>query len=309
MKLRSLFPISEPFYETAGDGTGGGAAGDTQNSGNPPQQTAQPAGTQGTQTAAPGAGDTRTGAPNNSGFTYTEDRSKWIPPHRFNEVNSQAQRAKTLEQELNTVRTQLQAVTGALPPDASAQKQQQVVDAFFQLPGMGRFKKFLEMDEQTFDALLQTPNHVQQATNAELRTWQRHGNDMLDHISTEIADALNVETLDPEAREDLRGTFASWIRKRAAKEMEASGDSATITAYENGDKKLLDEFVKSYTARWVDPARRNATARSAARTRPVVNSGGRSAVTSIDRPATFKTLDERLDYAAKVAREAGAFRS
>lgn len=309
MKLRNLFAIQYPLFYPE-DGAGGGAAGDSPNGGTP-TQTTQSAGTTGQPTAAPagGANDTRTGAPNTGAFTYTEDRSKWIPPHRFNEVNTQAGKAKQLEQELNTVRTQLQAVTGALPADASAQKQQQVVDAFFALPGMGRFKKFLDMDEQSFDALLETPNHVQSAQQAEERAWQRHSDEQIGYIAGGIAEALNLDTLDAEAADELRGTFAQWLRKRAANEMATTGKSDAINRYEKGDKKLLDEFVTQHTTRWVDPARRTATARSVSRNRPVVNSGGRTAPTSVDRPATFKTMEERLDYAAKVARNAGAFRS
>lgn len=249
-------------------------------------------------------GTPRTGA--QSGFQYPEDRSKWIPPHRFNEVNTQAQRARELETQLATTRSQIAALTGSQPSDANTQKAEQVKEAFFNLPGMGVFRKFATLSDEQIDKLLKVPDQIEHTTQNEQRAWQRHGNEQITYIASGVAEALGSEALDEDQQYDLRVAFKSWITKKGQAEIDTTGNSPSLSRYEQGDKKLLDEFVTAYTKRWVEPARRQNAASVQSRVRQVPSSAGRSQVSTVQRPTEFKSLDERIEYAAKLATERGA---
>ena len=279
------------------------------------QQSTQPATTTGTQGQAQGQGQTgqsSTGtAP--SGFTYQEDRSKWIPQHRFNEVNQRAQQASQLEGQLREAQQRIQALAGVQPTDANSEKAQQIREAFFNLPGMAGLRRLAEMNDEQLDALSEVPAQLHNTSQAEARQWARHGDSTVSNISEQVAEAIGTDNLDADQQSDLRTSFASWLRGKINVDMQNLGlqrieDSPTLQRYEAGDTKLQGEFVARYTKNWVEPARRTQTARTANRTRPVPNSAGRSQVTStVQRPEKFKSLDERLDYALGIAKERGVF--
>jgi hypothetical protein len=288
----------------------GGASGTGAGAGTGTAGAAATTGTQGqTQGQQGQTGQSSTGtAP--SGFTYQEDRSKWIPQHRFNEVNQRAQQASQLEGQLREAQQRIQALAGVAPSDANSEKAQQIREAFFNLPGMGALRRLAEMSDDQLDALSQVPEQLQNTSQAEARQWARHGDTTVGNISEQVAEAIGTDTLDADQQSDLRTSFASWLRGKINAEMQTNGiarieDTSTLQRYENGDPKLQQEFVARYTKNWVEPARRTQTARTATRTRPVPNSAGRSQVTSIQRPEKFKTLDERLDYALGRAKEMG----
>jgi hypothetical protein len=245
-------------------------------------------------------------------FTYKEDRSKWVDPsagwvpkHRFDEVNTQAGRTRQLEADVAERDRKIAALAGVTPADPNSQKAEQIKEAFFNLPGMAVFKKIASLSEEQIDALLEVPEHVEQTSQAEARAWQRHGNQQIEYIGEKVSEALGVEKPDADQLDDLRVNFKSWLSRTVKKEIDMTGDSATLRRYEEGDKKLLDEYVTSYTKRWVEPARRTATATQMNRVRPVPSSTGRSQVSSVQRPDKFKSMDERLDYAVGLAKERG----
>jgi len=260
---------------------------------------------------SPAAGDpgtARTGAAA-TGFTYQEDRSKWIPPHRLNEVSTARttaeQRATTLTAELAAAKAQVAALAGVNPQDPQAMKSQEVKAAFEQL--FPHLKPLLSMSAEQIEALTRTPDAAHRATQNELRQWQRHGNQQMATVYADVAEAMGVEKLDADAQSDLKDSFTKWLKSKAGQELQASNgeESATITRYEEGDATLLKEFATAYTKRWVEPARRTATSLQIPRTRPTPNSQGRTQVTTVQRPEKFASLDDRLDYAAKLAKERG----
>lgn len=312
-----------PLLDAAGDGTGGGTAtgGDGQSS------TAGAAGAAATTTGQGASGASASsqgnGAPpsQTTGFTYQEDRSRWIPPHRLNEVS---QRAKDFETENGELKRRLNLALGGgdnTSPDAA--KQQAIRDAFFALPGMNVIKRLVErlQNEGDVDRLLDTPHYADQARASELQRWERHGNETIDAVSDSIAEALGVDTLDDDQKADVRQAFSAFVKKKSLAELNAAVErygreavdadnrrySETIRRYEASDPKLRAEFATRYTKSWVEPSRRSATARTANRTRPVPTTGNRNPVTSIRRPDKFKTLDEALDFATGVAKEQGLF--
>lgn len=294
-----------PLFDEPGAGSGGGAAGAGAPAGGSgsagatgtPGASGTPAGS-----ATPGAGAAPTATP--TGFTYPEDRSKWIPDHRFKEVSTEV---RTLKEAIAERDRKIAAVMGVTTPNADDARAAQIKDAFFNLPGMGVMKKLSGLSDEQIDRMLSAADGVDSVKQNEMRGWQKHGNESVDHIASGVAEALGADSLDASQKEDLRNTFSSWLKRTVETEMRASDgqESKTLERYENGEKKLLDEFVAAYTKRWVEPARRTAAAKTSTRIRPTPNSMGRNQVTSLNRPEKFKSLDERLDYAVNRAKELG----
>lgn len=317
-----FFTIMSPLFDAAGDGGAGGGSTDAGASGQQPtgqQGTSTQTGQQsGTQQQASGQQSTQqTGTGPTSGNTAQPlDQKDFIPRHRYNEVSS---RLRAIEEANQDLQRRLTIALGGQPTDPQQQKAQTIVDAFFNLPGMNKLRRFIDMDDDQLEALLETPRHVGAQQRAEEQHWQRHGNQQLDTVSTRVAEAIGADSLDDDQRGDLRVALSTFIRSRAVAELQQAADrygaeavqaderrfSPTLRRYEDGDPKLLDEFVTRYTKNWVEPARRTATARTSTRTRAVPETSGRAAVSTVQKPASFKNWDERLDYAAKVAKERG----
>lgn len=291
------------LLETAGDGTGGGAAaGDGAGAGNTAAGTA--ANGQGTGDGAAAAAGAQPGA-KDSGFTYREDRSNWIPKHRFDEVNQKASEAAALKAQLAERDQKIAALAGVAPNDPKSQKAEEVKAAFFQM--FPQMKHLSSLTDEQMKRLLQAPEVADRATEIEQREWRRHGAAQMKVVFTKVADELGTDSLSDTQKEDLSNGFARWLRAKCKAEQDATGESKTLQRYEDGDPAVLDEFVKRYTSDWVEPARRKATTQTLNRTRPVPSSQGRSNVTSVQRPEKFKSLDDRLDYAASVLKDQGAF--
>lgn len=329
MTLGFLFTIMTPLLDEAGDGssgggtggsgsTGAGASGQQQTGGQ--QQTSQTSTAtnqgQGSQAQGSQGATGQAGSTTAKQYTYPEDRTDWIPRHRLSEEST---KRKTLETQYAEAQRQIAALTGNRTPDANETKAQQIKENFFNLPGMGIFRKLSELSEEQLDRLLQTPDHVEAARNHEQQQWKRYGDQQVDTIAGQVAEAIGVEALDEDQKTDLRVSFTNFIKSQVSRELQQAVDrygdeavasdqrrfSETLRKYEDGDAKLLDAFVARYTKNWVEPARRTSTANQANRTRPVPNSGGRTPVTSIQRPAKFNSLDERIEYAANLAKERG----
>lgn len=308
MRLSQFHLSLNPFFDAPGDGAGGGGqtgATGANNTGTNTGAQAPAAGGQPNANDGQRTGAATTGQNTPPQFTYKEDRSTWIPKHRFDEVNTQAQRAQELETQLAEERRRVAALTGSQPPDPNAAKAESIKEAFFNLPGMGIFRKFASMTEEQFERLMKAPEHLDRFTSAEDQQWKRHADSQVKYIGEKIAEALGAEKLEAEDLDDLRTSFTGWLKRRAKGELETTGKSDTVRRYEDGDETLLDEFVQAHTKRWVEPARRNTTAQNINRTRPVPSSSGRAPVSTVQRPEKFNSLDERIEYASKVAQERG----
>lgn len=261
---------------------------------------------------APAAAGTPSPAPLSSGqpalptaYTYKEDRSNWIPKHRFDQVNQEATRARQLDQELANERKRVQALAGVLPVDPSDAQTAKVREAFFQM--FPQIKHLASMTDEQIQQLLQAPQHFAKANETEQKHWERHGNQQVAAIADRVAEAMGAETLTPRQTEKLRTTFAAWIRHQAQSELQTSGGqgSPTLEKYENGDSSVVDAFVKEYVEDFVTPARRQQAAQSVNRNRPVPNSSGRSQVTSVQRPEKFASWEDRIAYAQNLGKERG----
>ncbi len=133
------------------------------------QQPAAAAGTAaGTGNAAPTA--TPTGTPNPTPFSYKEDRSNWIPDHRFKEVSAQARRATELESQLNEERRRVAALAGVNTPTADSQKSEQIKAAFFEMfPQMKALANLTpEQIQQAFTTMPDAVNSAQQGATGRI---------------------------------------------------------------------------------------------------------------------------------------------
>lgn len=248
------------------------------------------------------AGAARTGAAVPGKYAYDEDRSNWIPPHRLKEETGKRQ---ALETQIAERDKKIAALAGTSTPDAKTEKAEQIKQAMFEMFPWA--KRFSDLSDDQINALLDAPKGVETAKHLEHQQWERHSDTQMTSVFEQVADVMGAESLNDEQKSDLRDGFAAWLRTTCNKELQASDGqtSKTLSRYEKGDPALLAEFVKRYTANWVEPARRKATAQAVSRTRAVPDARGRTPVTSVTKPAKFNSLDERLDYAAKLAKERG----
>lgn len=310
-----------PLLDGAGDGTGGGgtsAAGSTGAGASGQPQTSQGS-TSGQTSNQPQqtSGQTTGQTGSTTGYSYPEDRSDWVPRHRLNE---QSQKIRDYETKLEDAQRRLTLALGGTVTDPQTQKAEAIKEAFFNLPGMARLKKLIDLSEDEYDALFSAPQHIAASQTAEAAQWQRFGNQIVDTVSQKIAESIGAETLDAEQKADLRISLDSWLKGRIRAELAQASErygeeavsanqrrfSPSLRRYEEGDAKLLDEFVTRYTKTWVEPARRSATASHVNRTRPVPNAQrGNGVASSVKRPDKFNSLDERIAYASEVAKERG----
>lgn len=254
--------------------------------------------TTGTQESSQQSSSQAAGTTASPSFTYKEDRTDWIPRHRFNEVSQQARRAAELEAQIKERDAKIAALAGVTPKDPGAEKAEQVKAAFFQM--FPQFKHLSNLTDEQMQALITAPEKAGRVDQFEQREWARHGKAQMSTLYSNVAEAIGAEALDDDQKADLRESFSAWFKGKCQQELEQSGgrESKTLQRYEEGDPALLNEFTKRFTDKWVEPARRKVTQQQLTRVRPVVNSGGRGVATA-NQPPKFNSLDDRIDFAAK----------
>lgn len=247
---------------------------------------------------------------NTGQFSYTEDRSKWIPPHRLTEES--AKRAKleadhrAATERLTERERQIAALTGAKTPDPNETQTAEARKALEQMyPGL---KKLGGLSDEQIDRLLQTPEFVANQQQAERQQWQTFADTTKESLAGLIAEGIGLDKLSEDQTDDMFEAFRSWTLRRYQTEMDTTGVSQTQTRYERRDPALLKEFSDRYLKNWAEPMRRKVTAQETARTRRVPQSTQHTTASTVQRPQKFKDLDERLDFAAKAAIERGEIR-
>lgn len=208
--------------------------------------------------------------------------------------------------DLEAEKRRVQALAGLTPNDPANQQTDAIKEQFLAL--FPELKPFISLSEEQRQALLQAPTATATVQRIEQREWAQRGRVMVDTAASQLADELGVESLSADQKDDLRGAFGSWFKATVERELQASGgeSSATLDRYETGDSALVSDFVKRHTSNWVAPGRRAATATAVNRaSQRVPDSTGRSAISQTTRPEKFKDLDERIAFAANLAKERG----
>ena len=206
------------------------------------------------QTATPAAG---------SQFSYPEDRSKWIPPHRFKEVNDKATQgttqAQTLQTQLAQAQKQIAALAGVQQKAPEDLEVEEVKAHFAKLyPGLA---KLTDAQIERLLSVAESADRIQETTN---NYWQKHGRQMINNAGEAIADKLGGGDLNERQIRRVARDYIAFVEEKQA-----------IDRHEAGDPKLIEEFVKDFLDDWQEPIRRSVTSREAIN-RPVPSGRGRN---------------------------------
>ncbi len=236
-----------------------------------------------------------------TGFVYKEDRSKWVPNHRFNEVS---QKNQTYATQLAERDRQIAALTNTRTQAPEETEQAAIREALEKVyPAL---KRFGTLSDEQITQLFSAPESVARQEQQERSRWTDHAATQVDKLSDLVAGHLGADSLNEDQRDDLSEAFRRYVLAKHKSEMESEGVSKTSQRYERGDESLLKEFSDRYTKNWFEPARRKVTSSELSRNKRVPQSTARGAVSSVQKPAAFKTLDERIEYGFKLAKERGA---
>jgi hypothetical protein len=203
----------------------------------------QPAG----NPAAQGAGNQPAASPAGAGsgaqqFSYAEDRTNWVPPHRLREITQARQQ---IEQQLQHARQQVAALTNTPGPAQPSDPQQEALrrELFQLVPGLD---KLLSISEK-LQALAQVD--PQDVTGAQEHYWTMMGNQTLRQVEGELCKALGTDKLTPFAQQSVRQSFAVYVQS----------NPEAASKYASQDPSLITDFVQEYTTGILEPHRRSIT--------------------------------------------------
>lgn len=254
--------------------------------------------------AIPSTGAPAGGAPASTGapaaakaFSYAEDRSDWMPRHRYNEATG---RAKEHEQRAENYRRMLEAGTGVKVPGYQPPQDPAIVEArallFDQLAP--ELKPLLKLTPEQIDKIISTvdefPKFAQSQAERTQQEWNGRGEQAINHICGLVAKEIGTETLTPFQQMTVGNGFIAWLQM---------GDGSRLGRYGQGDGRLFDEFMGEYRSGFFDPVRRTgqaSAAAGAARNSRLPNAPTRSGVVPGTRtPQPPKTEDDVHEAAWK----------
>lgn len=269
--------VGQVYSQVADAGSGGGDAGGA----------AAPAGGTGaSSTGAPATGTTAGGATTAvqpqaqpSGFSYKEDRSTWVPPHRIRE---QTATLRKLESDLAQERQRVAALSGVTPPPTgqaaeAAAIREQLLAVMPELKEMfDRKDKLFKAADFDFDSLRSNQD----------RTWEQRGTQALGLLTDQITEAYGGQALSPKAVQHFQGMFISALAR----------DAEMRQRYEFGNPAdVVAEFVKDITEGVIAPIKRSAAAASGTDPRLAAAArlprGGRGGPITASQPRTVKPAD------------------
>jgi len=272
-----------------------GAAGAADNKGAQGQQGDPNTGTK--NTADPNQRGDKPGP--NAGFTYKEDRSKWIPPHRFQEVNSKLEKLTPLEAENKRLADQVKALAGVAPVDPDAEKTESIKAKMFEM--FPWVKKFSDLSSEQLDRVLNAADQVDAAQQFVTQGYSKHAKTMLTSLVDEVT-SLSGDLTD-RAQMRLKTAFSNMIEQEVEKSEQSGDITPLLQRYIDGDEKLVQDFANEWNEDFGKPIRRQITAQEVNTARRVPNSQGRTQVTTVKRPEAFKTLDDRIAHMADTVKQ------
>ena len=291
------WPIAHPLYDAPNDASGAGSA---PASTTPTTPSSAPAGTAPASASPAPAGQPPAGTapaasqPAAKQFTYTEDRSDWIPRHRFNVVST---RTRTLEQQLQDTTRRMQALAGVTPPNPQDAEAEEVRTAFKQM-----FPHLAKLDDQRIDRLLKLADQSDQLETTANHHWQQHTQRMVGALETEIAEQLGVSDLTPRQRQRIGEAYANALNRDYVTAQREGRQSEMLRRHEAGDESLIAEFAKEWVEDFVEPVRRRATASAVHRVGTRVPSGRSSQnVSTVSKPRIDFTNEQAIEDAAVAA--------
>lgn len=247
-------------------------------------------------------------------YTFKEDRSDWIPKHRLSETSGKLTAAEKRAQELETAleqeRKRVQALSGVTPQDPKAKETEELRGAMYEM-----FPHLKALEGLTAEQLQDVFDAAAAAKTTTQATWERHAEDMLTGLETEVADKLGSDKLTPTQVRSLRRAYREEAqitlaaRQRAQQEGDTSYDYRNdfLSRHERGDRALLKEFAKNFLGDWYEPAVRSVTAKQAQRgMRPVPRGERTRSLPAGGAPQVDLTKDADFKKALLSARGGGS---
>jgi hypothetical protein len=273
-----MFRLGFPFrkyFNTAPDGAAAGAAAPAAGapgSTTPPVQPAA-AGTPGG--GAPAGTEGQPGQQPANRYSYSEDRSSWIPPHRLEEVRrGEQQRYQALETRFNDLDGRMRRFFDV--PQQQDPRHAELRRSFAEI--MPELAPFLDPRNQPhLRGLLEL---LQSGQLEELRAtgssyWNRHANTFARDAATAFAKEVGVEVKDLPAHTVNRMA----LHLQAFIQEDRSGQR--YQRYEYGDPALIEEWLADMKSMFVTPMRTRMASQGAAtaeRNRRLPQGGQRGAM-------------------------------
>jgi len=265
------FPRFSTFFDVPDAGAGAGAPPSASSAPDPAPVApaagapSAPASVSGSGGAAPGAG-----APS-SQFVYPEDRSKWIPPHRLDEVQS---RYRALEGRYRSLDDRIRILMGYDENARRDPRMEQVRSQFAEVfPELAPLLQNPQALQQVL-ALAQSGG-LQEIQGTTQAYWNRHAQTLARDMVAGYAKSVGVDpsTLNPRAVQRMALHLKTFIEEDPTGERQYR--------YEMGDPRLVEEALADVAGLFVDPVRRatnTAAARTVENNRRVPDAGPRGPV-------------------------------
>lgn len=264
----------------------------TDNSGQQDQQ-AQQTNDQQTQQTQQTSTQTQNGEPQGQQQTQTrqtDDRGNWIPPHRFNEVNTRYQTEKTqreqLAAQLADANRRIQALAGVQQVSPQELEVSEIRQALSQvIPGIDK------LSPEMIERLVSIAQNGEQLEDTNRTIWRNHGTKMIRSAQDRIAEKLNVDGLTDRQKKRIGREYVTFIEENAA--------NGSMDRHEAGDEALIDDFVKAFLEDWQESIRKSVVTSETSRSlRPVPSGRGRSVVVGQRKPKANLSNDKEFADAA-----------
>lgn len=202
-----------------------------------PQQTPASTGAPAAQTPA-----ATTGAPPAADNGWVKEKAGLLADLKKEREARQRheQAVATHQAELAMERKRVQALSGVTPTDPQQQEVEAIRARFKEL-----FPHLADLTEDDVKALRASKEAVGSVQSMQERYWADHTKKMLTAVESKVAEAVGGE-LTARQRKNLHAAFS----------LEAETDENFLKRFEAGDSGLAEEFAKSWTADWFEPARR-----------------------------------------------------
>ena len=211
----------------------------------------------------------------------------YVPSYRLREAREAAVRQANeqfaakeaaIQAELNRYREQVRRLVGVeAPANPEIEQVRQQFGGLY--PGLAK----LEQRASDIERLIERANDLEVQTE---HYWQTHGQRTMDTLFSKAAETYGAP-LTEEGKRSLHSSFVGWIQS-----------SPELQERYVKDPSVVDDFWKAFTASFIDPARRTATATAVGRIPSGLPQDTATAITSNGAPAPKPA---NLDEAAQLA--------
>ena len=176
-----------------------------------------------------------------------------------------------------------------------ADEKEKIAEAFYALPQFAHLRGLTPDTMQRLMALAERGEDYEAATKHQ---WDGLARRTLRTVVDKVQDVLGLDTVDADLAEEIEDSFKRTARR---------DPEAFRTRYEAEDPTLVDEFVKRYTEKFIDPIRRSATASLTRPAQARVPRGGPSQPVTVQKPKRDYSKLSHADAAQAAEDDAVAY--